>query len=349
MQTIAEENDVSLSTLNKGVQKIWKVALKKIGMLLVLSLLGGAIGYLIGHLSVPTYNARMKFIVQEEDKSSPLSSYTGIASQLGISMPDGGSDLFKSENIIELMKSNLIIDQTLFTEVEVNDQKILLGNLYLKINKVTALRPDHSVFTFQKDRHPERFEDSMLAKIEVDLVRKDLQQAKVDNNVTIRYATFSSKNEAFSKLFLENLMRNVGKYYISTKTEQASNNVRALQKQTDSVKRILFEAMGRSAESADYTLNMNPARQVGQVPLQKNKIDLQIQTSTYLELVKNLDAAKLTLLKETPLFQIIDPPRYPLEKHVIRKAYAAVLGFTIFFLISLSYFYRRSLRSSRTE
>lgn len=343
---MVEENDVSLSSLNKGIKSIGRVILKKIIILLVISFAGGAIGYMIGYISVPTYTARMKFVVQEPDKSGGLSSYSGIASQLGISMPESNSDLFKSENIIELMKSSEVIDKTLFTEVAVNGEKILLGNQYLKINKIIALRPDRSVFSFQRGMLSDRLRDSILSKIEGDLVRKDLQEAKIDNNVTIRFAAFTSKDEAFSKLFLETLMQNVGLFYVRTKTEQASNNVHTLQKQTDSVRRILYGSMGRSAESADYTLNMNPARQIGQIPLQKNKIDLQIQTSTYLELVKNLDGAKLTLLKETPLFKIIDPPRYPLEKHVVRKAYAAMLGFALFFLLSLAFFYNRSLKTA---
>jgi len=59
-------------------------------------------------------------------------------------------------------------------------------------------------------------------------------------------------------------------------------------------------------------------------------------------LVKNLEMAKLTLLKETPLFQIIDSPRFPLEKSVLRKAVTALVGLFLGFLISLFFLARKT-------
>lgn len=337
-----EVSDVTLLSLKKDAGLLIKTVRKRILILLVLSLLGGILGYFAGFLNKPLYTAKVKFVVQEEGKSNSLGSYAGIASQLGIEMPESNSDLFKSENVAELMRSNLIIDKTLYSQISVNGKKELLGNVYLRDNNIIALRPNHQKFVFVPgDFSADRFRDSLLTVIEANLSRTDLQEAKVDNNVTIRFASFTSRSEEFSKIFLENLMKNVGNYYVKTKTERAAQNVLALQKQTDSVKRLLYSSMNSSAISTDYQLNMNPARQIGQVSLQKNKIDLQIQTTTYMELVRNLGLAKLNVLKETPLFQIIDPPRYPLEKKILRKSVTALTGTVLVFFLTLIYFFRR--------
>lgn len=341
MNTLSTENDVTLASLGSVIIFIFRIIRKNLLWVILFSFLGGLGGYLSGYLSKPIYTARIKFVVQEAEKSSSLSSYAGIASQFGISMPEGSSDLFKSENIIELIKSNLIIDKTLLTPVIINGHTALLGDMYLVSNTISIMTPDHKKFGFSTTTN-KRFRDSVLTVIEASIVRKDLLEAKIDNNVTIRLASFSSRNEIFAKLFLETLMKNVGDYYVSTKTERALLNVLSLQKQTDSVKRLLYSSLTKSAISSGYLLNMNTARQVGQVSLQRDKIDLQIQTSTYVELVKNLEIAKLTLLKETPLFQIIDSPRFPLEKSVLRKAVTALVGLLLGFLISLFFLARKT-------
>ena len=43
-------------------------------------------------------------------------------------------------------------------------------------------------------------------------------------------------------------------------------------------------------------------------------IDLQISMTLFGELTKNIELAEISLRKETPLIQIIDYPRFPLER-----------------------------------
>lgn len=346
METLNPDTDVTLKSLGTNMRSGYKIIRKNLLLLIIVSLLGGICGYLLGFLSKPVYTARIKYVVQEAEKSSSLSSYAGIASQLGINMPEGSSDLFKSENIIELIKSNLIIDKTLLTPMNINGKLMLLGDFYLQSNEISVVTPDHSKFQFANANNNKRFSDSVLNVIESTIIRKDLLEAKIDNNVTIRLASFSSRNEVFAKIFLETLIKNVGDYYIRTKTERASKNVISLQKRTDSVKRLLYSSLTKSAISSGLLLNMNTARQIGQLPLQKDKIDQQIQTSTYVELVNNLEMAKLTLLKETPLFQIIDIPRYPLDKSVLRKAVTALIGLVLGFLITFLFLINKGKRKT---
>jgi uncharacterized protein involved in exopolysaccharide biosynthesis len=60
--------------------------------------------------------------------------------------------------------------------------------------------------------------------------------------------------------------------------------------------------------------------------------------------VKNLELSKMSLLKETPLIQVIDQPVYPLEEIKFGKLKGLVLGgflggvFTIITLLLISFF-----------
>jgi uncharacterized protein involved in exopolysaccharide biosynthesis len=55
-------------------------------------------------------------------------------------------------------------------------------------------------------------------------------------------------------------------------------------------------------------------------------VDVQANTAILTQLVGNLELAKVTLRKETPLVQIIDKPIYPLEKEKVSKLKSLILG-----------------------
>ena len=99
-----------------------------------------------------------------------------------------------------------------------------------------------------------------------------------------------------------------------------------LQRQTDSVRRALNAAISGVASSIDAAPNANPSLQTLRVPSQRRQVDVQANTAILGELVKNLEIAKMSLLQETPLIQVIDKPILPLEKERFGKLKGIVLG-----------------------
>ena len=85
--------------------------------------------------------------------------------------------------------------------------------------------------------------------------------------------------------------------------------------------------------------NLNPAFNVKAAASKKKQIDVQANTSILTNLVVQLELAKITLRKETPLIQLIDSPILPLEKIKTSKLQSiiiyGIISFTItaFFLI----------------
>jgi uncharacterized protein involved in exopolysaccharide biosynthesis len=61
-------------------------------------------------------------------------------------------------------------------------------------------------------------------------------------------------------------------------------------------------------------------------PTSKRQVDIQANTAILTQLVTNLEMAKVTLLKETPLVQIIDKPILPLKKEAVGKFKGIVIG-----------------------
>src|SRR5690606_40670425 len=56
------------------------------------------------------------------------------------------------------------------------------------------------------------------------------------------------------------------------------------------------------------------SRQIATVDVELAMRDKQLLQGIYIEVMKNLEVSKLSLLKETPLIQIIDRPILPLRK-----------------------------------
>jgi uncharacterized protein involved in exopolysaccharide biosynthesis len=150
--------------------------------------------------------------------------------------------------------------------------------------------------------------------------------AQRDKKISIITVEVNSNNELFSKVFSEQLVKNVSDFYVETKSKKARSNVAILQKQTDSIRNELNQAISGVAVSSDNTYNLNPALNVNRVPSTKKQVDVQANTAILTQLVTNLEMAKVTLMRETPLIQIIDRPTLPLKKDKPGKFKSLILG-----------------------
>jgi len=97
-----------------------------------------------------------------------------------------------------------------------------------------------------------------------------------------------------------------------------------MQAKADSIRRLYEASLYRSAGYSQ--VNINPALQFAAVPKIKQENNAQLYATVYTEVLKNLETLKLDLARETPIVQIIDTPRFPLEKERLGKAKAMATG-----------------------
>jgi uncharacterized protein involved in exopolysaccharide biosynthesis len=99
------------------------------------------------------------------------------------------------------------------------------------------------------------------------------------------------------------------------------------------------------AAAVDANPNLNAAFQSLRVNSQKKQVDVQASGAIYQELVKNLELAKVTLRKESPLIQVIDEPVFPLKVEKPSKLIFLIASAFIFcFLTSLYLLVVRNLK-----
>ena len=319
-----DNDEISLKELIQKIQE-WIAYFKTQWKLIIgIAALGGIIGFAYASFQKPTYLATTTFVLEEE-KGGGMGGALALASSFGFDLGGGGGGLFTSSNIIELMKSRLVVEKTLLKPINIDGKQISLADYFVQINKLKIkvnfpLNANREKFSFEQD--------SILHNIYNNL-NSSLTIGQKDKRSNIISLTVKTENELFSKLFCEQLLKETSDFYIETKSRRARQNVDILQHQADSIRTELNGAITGVATASDNVYNLNPAFNVKRTPSTKRQVDVQANTSILTQLVAQLEMSRVSLRKETPLVQIIDQPFLPLEKVKISRKKSLVIGAVI--------------------
>lgn len=327
-----DNDEISLKELIQKIQE-WIAYLKTQWKLIMgIAALGAIIGFVYASFQKPSYQATTTFVLEEDKGGGGLGGAMGLASSFGFDLGGGGGGLFTSSNIIELMKSRLVVEKTLLNPVQVAGKEISLADYYIQINKLKegwAKKPALANINFPIHADRTKFtltQDSILQTISAGLTKNNLTIAQKDKKVSIISLTVKSENELFSKLFCEQLLKETSDFYIETKSKKSRLNVDILQRQADSIRAELNGAITGVAAASDNVYNLNPAFNVKRTPSTRRQVDVQANTAILTQLVAQLELSKVSLRKETPLVQLIDRPILPLPKEKLGRLKSLVLG-----------------------
>jgi uncharacterized protein involved in exopolysaccharide biosynthesis len=327
-----DNDEISLKELIQKIQE-WIAYLKTQWKLIIgIAALGGIIGFVYASFQKPNYLATTTFVLEEDKGGGGLGGAMGLASSFGFDLGGGGGGLFTSSNIIELMKSRLVVEKTLLNSVQVDGKEISLADYYIQINELReewAKKPRLININFPVNADRRKFslqQDSILQTISAGLTKENLVIAQKDKKVSIISLTVKTEDEFFSKLFCEQLLKETSDFYIETKSKKSRLNVDILQHQADSIRAELNSAITGVATASDNVYNLNPALNVKRTPSTRRQVDVQANTAILTQLVAQLELSKVSLRKETPLVQLIDRPILPLEKEKLGKLKSLILG-----------------------
>ena len=329
-----DNDEISLKELILKVKEWYLFLLAKWKPIILAGIIGGLIGFTITYQQKPNYKAVLTFAM-EDDKSGGgggLGGALGLASQFGIDLGSSGGGAFAGSNLIELMKSRKIVEKTLLSPIEVDGKTKSLVEYYLEFNeskKGWDEKPLLKNLNFPVDADRTNFtlqQDSILKNLSAGLIKTNLVISQIDKKVSILSIEMNSTNELFAKLFCETIANETSDYYVEIKSKKSKMNVEILQHQTDSIRAELNSAITGVAAASDNVFNLNSAMNVKRTPSARRQVDVQANTAILTQLVGNLELAKVTLRKETPLLQIIDRPTFPLEKEKVSKLKPLILG-----------------------
>ncbi len=351
MDSAIKNDEISIKELIFKVRQWWKFLLSKWLVLFICGIIGSGLGFFYASSKVPLYIATTTFVLEDGKENSGLAGLEGVASIAGVDLGGNGGGIFQGDNILGLYKSRKILERTLLTQVDNQvGNKQLLIDIYLNF---TGLRSrwvnneklinlkfgKRDIRKYEYLSSLNRLQDSVIGVVVTDLNTNYLSVTKPDKRLSVIQVDVKAPSEFFAKVFNDELVRNVNDFYITTKTKKTLLNVKILQSKADSVRNVMNGAISTAIEVADATPNLNPTRQVKRVaPAQRAQFSAETNKSILAEMVKNLELTKISLLRETPLIQLVDQPIYPLKIEKLSRLFTAILCGIVFVFIGVLFF-----------
>lgn len=332
MTSKSETDDISLKELIFKIRSWCKYLLSNWIVIFLFGLLGGGLGYLYAWKKGVEYTAVSTFVMDDGKGGGSLGQYSGLAAMMGFDVGGGAGGIFQGENIFELYRSRTMIEKTLLSKIDVGGKELLLIDRFIEMRKLRSQWETNPILKDVKfdvkntNGTFSRVQDSLITEFVKVINNSVLNVDKLDKKLNIIQVEVKSKDELFSKLFNEQIVKNVSDFYVETKTKKSLKNLSILQHQTDSVRAVMNGAIFSAASVLDATPNLNPTRQSLRAPIQKSQYSAETNKLILGELIKNLELSKMSLQQETPLIQLVDKPIFPLEKLATGKVKGIVVG-----------------------
>ncbi|PAM94256.1 lipopolysaccharide biosynthesis protein [Flavobacterium sp. IR1] len=354
MESAQNVNDeISLKELIYKAKEWCSLLLSQWKTILLVGIIGAVLGLTYSFIKKPIYTATLSFALEDEKAGGGgLGSALGLASSFGLDLGGSGGGIFTGSNLTELFKSRAMVEKTLLSPIDIDNKVVSLAEFYIQNNewrKSWDKQPKFANIQFLPDSNRKKFtrsQDSIMGVMYQNISQGSLKVGQKDKKVNIINIDVVSSNELFSKYFCEALARQVGEFYIETKSKKARLNMAILEHQVDSIRKELNGAITGVAVANDNTFNLNPALNVRRVPTAKRQVDVTANSAILTELVKQAELAKVTLRKETPLIQVIDRPILPLAKQQFSKTKGVFIGFFLGIVLAVLYISFRKFYNS---
>lgn len=304
MRTVLAEVGAYFQHLRKQLVRI---------LLLGVVLSALALGY--HFLQKPSFTAEATFILEEKSSGSGLA---GLASQFGfdIASMTGSNGIFAGDNVLDILGSRSIMEKVLVSEVNpANNGATRLVDLFIASKELKTKKwqsiPGIDTLSFKGYIAGDRLRDSLLYLVYKEIGKKHLLVDRLNKKGTIIKVTTTSRDEVFSKLFTERLVNATIAYYVGIKTAVAQQQLQRLEKRADSLSAILNAKTYETA--TQQILDANIAFKTAAVPGELTQRQKTLAYALYTEVTKNLEASRMSLAAQTPVINLLDTPKYPLE------------------------------------
>ena len=335
-----------MSDIFHTIGKIYKLLLSNWKRFIMIGFLGGILGIGFAFLQKPEYKANLSFMLNENENgiSSSLSSLAGLA---GLSGSSSGS--ISDDKILFMSNSRNILGSTLLTSKNINGYNELLANHFIDFNNMQkSFASDTALIGFTHFNHTTlkelNYQENKvldkIIKIIIDdkllIVTSKKKSGLVAQSAGIILIEFTSSSEIFSKLFTEELYDRLSNYYINKTIQRQLKNYTLIKERADSLKGLVENTEEIGADFFDR--NANVVKMRSRIQSERIRKNVEILNLMYAEVLKNLEIAKFALENQTPSFQIIDTPTYPLEIKKLSKLKTGIISsflFVFLFLISI--------------
>lgn len=327
---------IGLLAAKDAVLKSWKHVVS-------ITLLGLIIGWGLDIYlkKPPSYVAEVVFNLGTAGSSS------GLPAGLGNFFGMGGSadaNIFTGENFFIWVKSSPVLERALMKTVQVNGKDVLMANFYIDSSNIKNDRWEKATHW-----HDFKFKTNHVDSMTIDERRvlndviEDISDAtqidELGRKSSFMTLTVTTINENLSTIWANTLLETVDEFYAEIQTTKTRKTLSLLEKRADSLGRKLAGSettLARATDQSIYSVEVEtPAR------LSKLTRDNEFIQRLYLEALAGAEQTRVSLVREAPLFTIVEPIKRPLDLTYDpgkRKQIGALLGL----LFALIYVYFKS-------
>lgn len=286
------------------------------------------------------YIGNLSFIVNQSTSKDAQPEQGGVVSLITDFGLTGGTNV-NAERLIELSKSNAVLGELLFQEFEVGGLMTYMANHY-----INEYMPNISDSTYFKNY----VSLDSLSRGEYALVNQIINQMKnrhilfYMDKAQIFKVTTSTKKEELSKVLAEAFYYSLGDWYTMGTVAKAQANFEFAETRLEKSRKDLLDAEASLAGWRDRNRNLV----FESAYLNENELErkVTIYQSVYASALQNFENAKVNLENQRPVFHLIDPPRYPLQRKTVGgrniTPFAIIGAIALYLLVTISlYFYKK--------
>ena len=312
----SKEAEISFSKIGQRLNNVFRFLLRKWWMLLLAMIVGAVLGWLYCLYVGKKYESHCTFTVQGQSASSSLvSSAISLASSLGITSKGGSPTSYDNNFFATLLQSRRIVKETLLQSDLVNHKNDILANHFIHINQLSDSWKDNNRLKNFKFVHSEisgvsRLEDSVLNYI-YDNIMKDYLDVVYETSDPFNTATFTSSNYDFSRTMMKRLITNISTYYQREMFSLNNSNLATAERRVDSLGNAIHQLDAKVARLKDNSGSV--IKQSGLIDLNAAIRDQSLLNIQYSSAVNNYELAKVTLMTQAPILDVIDDPQFSTE------------------------------------
>ncbi len=267
----------------------------------------------------------------------------GALAGLGMFGLGGQADagMFAGENFFFLAKTRPIIERALTTPVTIGNRTDYFINFYLdsthiKQDDFEAPWEEHLLNIKYTKNNVDR---KNMSGPELDCLGRVFLRIRDETDMRqddkkLSYITLAGilENEQLAKVWVELLLETLEDTYQKFQTKKSREMMRIMQRRVDSLGAVLNNTESRLARVTDVNIDAVVVQgRVDQTRLTRNSTFV---TSLYLEASRTLESLKMSIVKESPLFTVVEPVYFPLDRLFFSIA-NTIFGFVIGLFLSV--------------
>lgn len=289
------------------------------------------------------YVAELSFMLND-DNNPQISGMAGVLSQFGIASSGGK---YNVDKLLEIARSQRIIESTLLNEVEIGGENKMLANHFIDIHNLNSMwskkRPhlkDHQLDSISLKSPDGQF---VLKSLKNEIVGTKqnrsvaLLTSDYGNTDYIMSFYMKSLSDSLSILFVSELYKEVNSFFVEKTVERTQKIYDLIVTERDSLTDLISETAFKIAQLKDNSVGVFKNKNNVQTALLESK--LAGYQAALIQITENLGRAEYAVKTSAPLIQLLDAPSYPLspQKPSILKYFLGGLGLGIISYLALAF------------